>query len=175
MLFSAHPLLNSTGLLLLTQSILVLQPTHTAPQKRAGTITHFTLNNLGVDLLIAGLVVIEVNKVRGGTHHFESVHGILGLTTYILLAIQAAVGVTSYFFPQVYGSVAKAKSLYKWHRLSGYLLLVLMLATVTSATKTTFNVNTLHIRFWAILGTFRPQLSSSFSSCIAPCDKFVIW
>src|SRR3954462_9635343 len=62
-LFSAHPLLNSAGLLFLTQGILILQPTHTPQQKRQGTITHFTINNIGLDALIAGLVVIEYNKI----------------------------------------------------------------------------------------------------------------
>jgi len=150
-LFSAHPLLNSGGLLVLTQSILVLQPTHTAAQRRQGTITHFTLNNLALDLLIAGLVVIEYNKFSNGGIHFESPHAILGFTTYIFLAIQALVGFTAYFVPKLYGGEEKAKSLYKWHRLSGYVLLTLLLATVTAATQTDYNKTTLHIRIWAIL------------------------
>ncbi|KAG0645361.1 hypothetical protein D0Z07_8898 [Hyphodiscus hymeniophilus] len=150
-LFSAHPLLNSAGLLVLTQSILILQPTHTPAQKRKGTIIHFTLNNLAVDLLIAGLVVIEYNKIKGGTHHFESPHGILGLITYIFLAIQALVGFTAYFVPKLYGGETQAKSLYKWHRLSGYVLLVLLLATVIAATQTTYIKNAIHIKLWAIL------------------------
>lgn len=153
-LFSAHPLLNSAGLLVLTQAILILQPTHTSTQKRSGTISHFVLNNLALDLLIAGLIVIEYNKIRGGTHHFESPHGILGLITYIFLAIQALVGFTAYFVPKLYGGEDKAKSLYKWHRLSGYVLLVLMLATVTAATQTDYNKNVLHIRIWAILSMY---------------------
>jgi len=149
-LFSAHPLLNSASLLFLTQGILILQPTHTSTQKRKGTIAHFILNNLGLDLLVAGLVVIEYNKIRGGTHHFESVHGILGLITYIFLAIQALVGFTAYFVPKIYGGESKAKALYKWHRLSGYVLLVLLLATVLAATQTTYIKNVIHIKFWAI-------------------------
>lgn len=151
MLFSAHPLLNSGALLVLTQSILILQPTHTAEQKRKGIIVHFTLNNLALDALVAGLVIIEYNKISHGGIHFESPHAILGLITYILLTIQALVGFTQYFVPQLYGSVARAKSLYKWHRMSGYLVLVMMLATVAAATQTDFNKTTLHIRLWAVL------------------------
>lgn len=154
MLFSAHPLLNSAGLLFLVQAILILQPTHTSTQKRTGTISHFALNNLALDLLLAGLIVIEVNKVRGGTHHFESPHGILGLIVYILMAIQALVGFTAYFVPKVYGGEQRAKNLYKWHRMSGYLLLVLMLATVAAATQTTFSLNALHLKLWAVLSKF---------------------
>ncbi|KAE9365986.1 hypothetical protein N431DRAFT_386010 [Stipitochalara longipes BDJ] len=150
-LFSAHPLLNSAGVLVLTQSILVLQPTHTAGQKRQGTIAHAWLNNFGLDFLVAGLIVIEVNKFNHNGTHFESPHAILGLTTYILLAIQTFVGFTQYFVPQLYGSVDNAKSLYKWHRISGYVVLVFLLATVAAATQTTFNKTTLDIKLWAVL------------------------
>jgi uncharacterized membrane protein len=96
-------------------------------------------------------VVIEYNKFSHGGIHFESPHAILGLITYIFLAIQALVGFTAYFVPKLYGGIEKAKSLYKWHRLSGYVLLVLMLATVTAATQTDYNKDVLHIRIWAIL------------------------
>ena len=152
-LFSAHPILNSTALFALTESILLLQPTHTAAQKRQGTLAHFSLNLFAIDLLIAGLVIIEYNKIAHGGTHFVSAHAILGLITYILLAIQALVGFTAYFVPKLFGSVDKAKSLYKWHRLSGYLVLILMLATVAAATQTDYNKGVLHIKLWAVLVT----------------------
>lgn len=60
-------------------------------------------------------------------------------------------GFTAYFFPKVYGSVDNAKSLYKWHRLSGYIILVLMLATVAAATQTDYNKGILDIKLWAVL------------------------
>ncbi|CAL3963250.1 unnamed protein product [Diplocarpon coronariae] len=150
-LFSAHPLLNSAGLLVLTQSILLLQPTHTPAQKRQGTVSHFILNNVALDALVAGLIVIEYNKMSHGGIHFVSAHAILGLVTYILLGIQALVGFTAYYVPQLYGSVENAKSLYKWHRLSGYLVLTLLLATVAAATQTDYNKNVLGIRLWAVI------------------------
>ncbi len=150
-LFSAHPLLNSAGLLAIAEGIIILQPTHTADQKRKGTTAHFLFNNFGLDALIAGLVVIEVNKFAHNGIHFESPHAILGLITYILLAIQALVGFTQYYVPNLYGSVDKAKSIYKWHRISGYIILILLLATVAAATQTTYNKTTLDIKLWAIL------------------------
>jgi len=153
MLFSAHPLLNSAGLLILTQGILILQPTHTVDQKRYGTAAHFVLNNLGIYSLIAGLVVIEVNKFAHNGTHFVSPHAILGLITYILLAIQAFVGFTQYYTPRLYGSVDRAKSLYKYHRVSGYVILTSLLATVAAATQTDFNKTTLDIKLWAVIVT----------------------
>ncbi|APA10017.1 hypothetical protein SS1G_05698 [Sclerotinia sclerotiorum 1980 UF-70] len=151
-LFSAHPLLNSSGLLFLTQGILILQPTHTATQKRQGTLVHAWFNSLALSLLIAGLVVIEVNKFAHRGIHFESAHAILGLTTYILLLLQTLIGTTQYFTPSLYGSPQTAKAIYKYHRASGYLILLLMLATISAATWTPFNENALHIKSWAVIG-----------------------
>jgi hypothetical protein len=136
---------------LITQGILILQPTHTAEQKKLGTYIHAAAIDLGLASLIAGLVVIEVNKFGHNGIHFVSAHAILGLITYILLFLQAAVGVTQYFAPHLYGSVENAKSIYKYHRLSGYVVLTLALATVAAATQTDFNKGVLHIQLWAVL------------------------
>jgi len=152
-LFSAHPLLNSSAILLLTESILVLQPTHTANQKRSGTVIHFTLNQLALDAMIAAFLIIEYNKFDHNAIHFTSVHGILGLITYILLFIQALVGFTAYFVPRLYGGADKAKSLYKWHRLSGYVVFLLILATVCAATQTDTGKGFLRLRLWAVLAS----------------------
>ncbi len=77
----------------------------------------------------------------------------MGLITYILLAIQAFVGFTQYYTPSLYGSVDNAKSLYKWHRLSGYVIITLILATIAAATQTDYNINVLDIKLWAVLVT----------------------
>lgn len=100
---------------------------------------------------IAGLVIIEYNKISHGGEHFKSPHAILGLITYILIVLQALVGITAYFFPGLYGGEATAKSLYKYHRMGGYLTLVLMLATVCAATQTTYNINVLDMQLWAVI------------------------
>lgn len=149
-LFSFHPLLNSSAILLSTQAILILQPTHTQTQKRLGTLTHFTLNFLAIDALIAAFVIIEYNKFAHKAPHFTSVHGKLGLITYCLLAIQALVGFTQYFVPSLYGGVDNAKAMYKWHRFSGYIIVVMMLATVIAATQTTTGKNFLELKTWSI-------------------------
>ncbi|TLD35437.1 cytochrome b561 [Venturia nashicola] len=144
-------LLNSAALLLLAQGTLILQPTHTTQQKRQGTITHALFNQLALGAFIAGWVVIEANKYKNGIPHFESPHAILGFTTYILLIIQVLVGFTQYFVPSLYGGVDKAKRIYKYHRVAGYGVLILVLATVCTATQTTFNKTTYHIQLWAMI------------------------
>ncbi|KAG8528177.1 uncharacterized protein KY384_007094 [Bacidia gigantensis] len=138
-LFTPHPLLNSAGLLLTTQAILLLQPTHTPKQKRDGANVHGILNSLSVLTLIAALAVIEANKYKGGMAHLYSPHAILGLITYILFFLQAIVGITQYWFPSLYGGEDNAKALYKYHRASGYVLILLSLIVVALATQTSFN------------------------------------
>ncbi|KXT01715.1 hypothetical protein AC578_2802 [Pseudocercospora eumusae] len=150
-LFSAHPLLNSAAFLLLIQGVLVLQPTHTAKQKKQGTYIHAALNDVGILAAIAGLVIIEYNKFDHNGTHFESPHAILGLVTYIVIILQAVVGITQYFTPGIYGSVENAKSLYKYHRVGGYIATVLLLATICASTYTTFNVNVLGMQLWAVV------------------------
>lgn len=150
-LFSAHPLLNSAGVLLATQAILILQPTHTATQKRHGTAAHALLNGCAFLALVAGLVIILYNKIAHNGTHFESPHAILGLTTYILVVIQATVGFTQYYTPSLYGGVSNAKKVYKYHRMAGYAGLVMFLATVCAAADTDFNRNVLGMRMWVLI------------------------
>ncbi|KAF1356285.1 eukaryotic cytochrome b561-domain-containing protein [Delphinella strobiligena] len=150
-LFSVHPLLNSAAILLFTQGVLVVQPTHTKEQKRKGTWTHAGLNNVALLTAIAGLVVIEYNKIAHNGTHFVSPHAILGLISYILLLIQTIVGFTQYFVPQLYGGEEKAKKLYKYHRVFGYIIFILLLSTVAAATETDFNKNVLGIQLWAVI------------------------
>ncbi|GAT23614.1 cytochrome b561 [Aspergillus luchuensis] len=143
-------LLNSAALLLQVQATLILQPTTTPHQKRLGTIIHYIIQTLSLLGFITAFIIIEINK--GDHAHFTSPHGILGLITYIFIILQVLVGVVQYFVPvQVLGSVEKGKSIYKYHRKSGYVLLLLELATVSAATQTTYNLNVLSIPLWGVL------------------------
>ncbi|KAF2688001.1 hypothetical protein K458DRAFT_440740 [Lentithecium fluviatile CBS 122367] len=149
--FSAHPLLNSAGLLLATQAALILQPTHTPGQKRAGTTAHFLFHLVGLSSLLAGLIIIEINKRDPGHEHFTSPHAILGLTFYILIFLQAVVGFTQYYTPAIYGGVENAKSVWKYHRASGYVVTTLGLATVCASSWTTYSLGVLHVQHWAVI------------------------
>lgn len=144
-------LLNSAAVLLFSQSILILQPTHTKEQKRTGTLVHAGLNDLALASGIAGLVVIEYNKIAHKGTHFVSPHAILGLITYILILTQAVIGFTQYFVPALYGGEENAKKLYKYHRVGGYLTLLMLLVTVCAATQTDFNKNVLKMQLWAVI------------------------
>jgi len=151
-LLTSIQLVNSAGILLLTQAILVLQPTATPKQKTKGTHIHFVLNLTGTLALIAGLIIIEMNKASHPETRFTSVHGIMGLVTFILIIIQGLIGFAQFYVPEtVLGSVENGKMLYKYHRMSGYLILLMALATICAATQTGFNKGVLHIRLWAVL------------------------
>jgi Eukaryotic cytochrome b561 len=101
--------------------------------------------------LLAAFVIVEVNKTESKRAHFESPHSILGLITYILILLQVAGGVTQFFYPQLYGSVEKAKKVYKYHRMSGYVIIGLFGATVSAATWTEYNLTVLKIHHWSVI------------------------
>lgn len=136
---------------MLFESALLLQPTHTPEQKRTGAILHSVLNGLAALFFVAALTVIVHNKNLQKHGHFESPHAILGLTTYSLLALQVLVGFTQYYTPGLYGSVDNAKAMYKYHRISGYVIAVMLLVTIAVATQTPFNLNAIHIKLWQVV------------------------
>jgi len=153
-LFSIHPLAQSLGVLVLLQSILILQPTHTGEQKLVGQKIHAGLNLLSFIIFLVGVVGIEVNKFKSNGAHFHSVHGYLGVITSIWILLQYLVGFTMYGIPALYGGEANAKKIWKYHRLNGYVLLLLIMVTVTSAVETDYNKNVLGLKLWAMIVIF---------------------
>lgn len=149
MLFSAHPLLQSLAVFVLIQSVLALQPTSTAEQKRLGQRVHATLNLVALLHLVAGVTVIEYNKFASHGPHFHSVHGYLGVIVSLLLVLQYLVGFTMWATPQLYGGDQKARAVWKYHRYSGYLVLLFLLATICSAAKTDYGAKVLDLKLWA--------------------------
>ncbi|KKA27239.1 hypothetical protein TD95_005374, partial [Thielaviopsis punctulata] len=150
-LFSGHPLAVSVGVFALVQSILVLQPTHTAPQKRIGQRYHAAFNTVTFLGVGTGITVIEYNKVKNGLAHFHSVHAYFGVATGALMALQLLAGVTMWAVPALYGGEQQAKNVWKYHRMSGYLLLVLVLATVVTATQTDYIATVVKIKTWSMV------------------------
>lgn len=149
-LFSYHPLLQSLSLVLVVQAILVLQPTHTAEQKTNGQRVHAGLIAASVVLAAGGIAIIEYNKISGGREHFHAAHGYFGVATGAVLAVQVLVGLTMWAVPALYGGEARAKAVWKYHRMSGYAILVLLLATVASASRTDYNEGVLRLPLWSL-------------------------
>jgi hypothetical protein len=92
-----------------------------------------------------------MNKAGPGHEHFESPHARLGLAFYILVYVQALVGFTQYYVPQIYGGVESAKAVYKYHRMAGYVIATLGLATICAASWTTFSLQVAHLQHWAVV------------------------
>lgn len=113
-----HPLLVSLGLYLLLQGILVLQSTQTPQEKDAGLALHqlFVLG-AGLPLLTFGVWIMWHSHSKPGAKHFISWHGVLGVALLALLWAQALLGASTVWAQEpVFGSVGKAKSVWKYHR-----------------------------------------------------------
>jgi len=152
--FDGHPLLNSLGLLLVVEAVLVLQPTGTYDlvQKKKAACAHATLIALAAASFVAAIATVIWWKSQSHLKHFESVHSLFGLATYVLIFLQALVGFTQLFTPRLYGGEANAKKIYKYHRTFGYaVILPLLLITVIAATWTGYGAKILKIRTWAVV------------------------
>lgn len=129
----------------------MLQPTSTTEQKRLGQRVHASLNLVALLHLIAGVTIIEYNKLASHGPHFHSVHGYLGVIVSLLLVLQYLVGFTMWATPQLYGGDQKARAVWKYHRYSGYVVLLFLLATICSAAKTDYGDNVLGLKLWATI------------------------
>lgn len=144
--FTGHPAFNSLGLALLLQGVLLAQSVpKNAEMKHQLGFMHGMLCNLAVLFFIFGSGSIYYNKYINGALHYTTWHALIGAATYSLLVTVALVGNIIFFLPiQVFGSVNKAKSFYKYHRLFGYCAVSLVTITNFSALYTNFNESTLH-------------------------------
>lgn len=132
-LFGYHPLIQSFTILLLLQAIVVLQRTTPQQQerKKQAFAAHQWINLLLVlPLFTVGASIMWYLHDQPSSAHFISYHGILGTTVVVAAWIQAALGAASVWWKgKLVGGESKGKALWKWHRLSGYVLVALFLLT----------------------------------------------
>lgn len=145
-LFGYHPLIQSFTILLLLQAIIVLQRTTTSQpsEKKAAFTVHQYLNLLLVlPLFTAGASIMWYLHDQPNSAHFISYHGILGTAVVAAAWVQAALGAASVWWKgKLVGGENKGKALWKWHRLSGYVLVGLFLVTaVLGVLETTWSKN----------------------------------
>ncbi|KAL7413933.1 hypothetical protein BDY24DRAFT_369915 [Mrakia frigida] len=132
--FSLHPTFQSFAIAGVVLAIWALQPTSTtAPKEKAQAFkAHRSLVlSLVLPSIILGSSAMYYNKSSHGAKHFTTWHGILGATTLLYLFVQSLFGLVVSTKPlyNVLGGKAKAKSFFKHHRASGYVVLPLMLFT----------------------------------------------
>lgn len=142
-LFGYHPLIQSFTILLLLQAIVVLQrttPSQPAAKKSAFTAHQWIVLILVLPLFTAGASIMWYLHDQPASAHFISYHGILGTAVVIAAWVQAAFGAASVWWKgKLVGGENKGKALWKWHRLSGYVLIALFLLTaVLGVVETTW-------------------------------------
>ncbi|KAI8344335.1 eukaryotic cytochrome b561-domain-containing protein [Chlamydoabsidia padenii] len=113
-------------IILLTEGITTLQPTRTKLEKQQGLGRHAILQLSAFLSAIIGFSAIFYNKYLANKDHFTSGHGKLGVTVITYLILQALFGAVCAFGP---GISPVVRNVWKYHRLTGYLLLSLVWIT----------------------------------------------
>ncbi|VDC07143.1 unnamed protein product [Peniophora sp. CBMAI 1063] len=129
--FTWHAPSNTLSLLVLVLAVAQLQPTANPRTKAAGLSRHWLGAAPAILLVVLGTAAMFTNKVIHDASHFTTWHGLCGIIVTALLVAQAAFGASTVFFDgKVWGGSAKAKIWWKYHRLSGYIVIPLMLLTI---------------------------------------------
>jgi len=130
--FAFHPPLQSLAILLFTFGIITLQPTSQPKTKAAGLVRHqIAVFVVGLPAITLGTIAVSYNKWLRSADHFTTWHGTFGIVSMVWLFFQVFVGAGSVWFNgSLFGGGLKAKALWKYHRLSGYILFPLLLFTV---------------------------------------------
>ncbi|CAB1452207.1 unnamed protein product [Pleuronectes platessa] len=126
-LFSWHPFLMTLAFsFFMTEAVLIFSP-HGSPIKgfshKTKSRVHWILQCLCVSCAVLGLAAIFSNKHLNSKPHFTSWHGLLGLLTVCVVALQSLAAV-----PLIYHSLAKGWSLAKlkrYHAASGLITYLL--------------------------------------------------
>ncbi|KAI5117961.1 hypothetical protein M0805_001622 [Coniferiporia weirii] len=130
-LFAAHPPLQSLAIVCFGLGILLLQPT-SQPKTKARGLTRHQVVILGVGLpsIVIGTVLVFANKIVHQAKHFTTWHATFGLMAVVWMICQMLLGGLSVWSGgRAFGGGMKAKSVWKYHRVSGYLLFPLFLMT----------------------------------------------
>ncbi|GAA5856461.1 hypothetical protein JCM8547_008754 [Rhodosporidiobolus lusitaniae] len=131
-LFTYHPSFQSLAILLFFEGVLLLQPPPVnAAAKKKGLQLHQIVQLTSLVLIVTGAAFIWYNKAVHNAKHIQTWHARFGVATLSLIFLQIIFGAFVVWSPlqRVFGSETRAKSLWKYHRMSGYLTLTLLLVT----------------------------------------------
>ncbi|CAD6567819.1 MAG: hypothetical protein TREMPRED_004020 [Tremellales sp. Tagirdzhanova-0007] len=130
--FAVHPPLQSLAITAFLMGITPLQPSPPNSKVRQTRLNTHQSAMLGLVLpaFAVGSAAMWWNKHLHGADHFTTWHGRFGLATIVWVMIQVMIGAaTVWFGGKAFGGQENAKKVYKYHRLSGYLLVLLALVT----------------------------------------------
>ncbi|WRT68236.1 uncharacterized protein IL334_005212 [Kwoniella shivajii] len=131
--FAVHPPMQSLAITAFLLGITPLQPPASNSNIKSTRFKSHQTIMLGIALpvLAIGSAAMIYNKYLHGAKHFTSWHAKFGLVTVIWVLTQATIGAaTVWYGGKAFGGPNNAKKVYKYHRLSGYLLVTLMLITI---------------------------------------------
>ncbi|CAG8829987.1 40633_t:CDS:2 [Gigaspora margarita] len=134
-LFIWHPTLMALTIFMATFGTLILQTTAKQEERNVGLNWHKLFQSVAFIAVIAGFTIIVTFKNQYKKDHFTSAHGKAGVFTFSYLLVQAIFGSILVNFPGVVGGLSKAVRMYKYHRFSGYFLLVLLYITALGGTQ----------------------------------------
>ncbi|KAK7023900.1 cytochrome b561 domain-containing protein [Favolaschia claudopus] len=129
--FAFHPPLQSLSLALLIYGILTLQPTSQPKTKAAGLVRHqYAILLMAFPIMFLGTFAVMLNKYLHGAVHFKTWHAKFGILCMGWMFVQVVLGGGSVWFGgAAFGGGYKAKAVWKYHRLSGYVLFALLMFT----------------------------------------------
>jgi len=130
-LFAFHPPIQTLAIASFTCGILTLQPTSQPHTKAAGLRRHqIAMIGVGYPLILVGTLIMVYVKYSHSSAHFTSWHGVFGIISLVWLSVQVLLGAGSVWCGgALFGGGIKAKLVWKYHRLSGYILLPVVLFT----------------------------------------------
>ncbi|GAA5956626.1 hypothetical protein JCM21900_003626 [Sporobolomyces salmonicolor] len=143
-LFTYHPAFQSLAVLGFIEGVLLLQPIPAnAATKKKGLQLHQVFQYTAFPMILVGAAFIIANKALHDARHFTTWHATFGILTLVLIVLQISFGALVVYSPliSVLGGEGKAKSLWKYHRMSGYLTLTLLILTPLLALASDWVVN----------------------------------
>lgn len=157
--FVFHPLFQTFGLTVLVMAVLTLQPATAGTCKLRSFERHRQLiGYLALPAFSLGSSAMFYNKHLHGALHFTTWHSTAGLSVGVLLVIQSLVGL-GFTIPSKEKPLLP-KTLFKYHRLSGYFLLLPLLALTVAlggghstwaTTQASLTIRILFVDFPALL------------------------
>ncbi|KAF9464644.1 hypothetical protein BDZ94DRAFT_1190991 [Collybia nuda] len=129
--FALHPLLQTLSIFFFTYGILTLQPTSQPQTKSAGLARHqAAIMFVGFPSILIGSLAVMYHKELTGKEHGTTWHATFGTIVFLWLLFQVVIGGGSVWFNGAAFGGGKAKAIWKYHRLSGYLLFPILLFTI---------------------------------------------
>ncbi|KAG2223536.1 hypothetical protein INT45_000856 [Circinella minor] len=131
-----HPIFMMLFVVSITEGVYLLQTTSTPKEKKKGLKLHAFIQSFAYVFLLVGFIIM-VHAFSTRSSHFNSQHSKFGLAVFIYIFFQGLFGITMAYFPNfVFGSIDKGKSLWKFHRITGYLFLILVWVTAELGIRT---------------------------------------